>query len=199
MNIADKERKLIWPNVKQDYPDIFVSIGTTYSASQNPSPETTRAPRMSFFLHGKTLDRVAIDHVASALDAERTWHAYMAILEPPPYQRRKYYRINPRLGESPPGLDDVKTLEELQEKALELVDTNQIANLAAHVTAANFYFETTRIEPVKGSNDSKTCKGKRGTLCVGCLSVQTGTPPPYTVLRVQRSPVTISPFSSSPH
>lgn len=145
IQIADKERKLIWPELENDSPDIIVSVGTSYNPAPRSSAEkalSPLSPRLGIFSHGKSLVKIATDHIASALDSEKTWGSYMNVLHPPPNQNSRYVRINPRLKENPPSLDEVDRLPYIQELVREMSSTDvSIQNVALRLIASSFYFE----------------------------------------------------------
>lgn len=145
IQIADKERKLIWPELENDPPDIIVSVGTSYNPAARSSAEkalSPLSPRLGVFSHGKSLMKIAIDHIASSLDSEKTWHSYMNVLHPPTNQKARYVRINPQLRENPPGLDEVERLPYIQEVVREMSSTDvSIQNVALRLIASSFYFE----------------------------------------------------------
>lgn len=151
IQIADKERKLIWPELENDSPDIIVSVGTSYnpaahsSAEKALSPSSPRSPRPGVFSHGRSLMKIAIDHIASGLDSEKIWRSYMNVLHPPPNQKARYVRINPQLRENPPGLDEVERLPYLQEAVREMSSADvSVQNVAHRLIASSFYFEKSR-------------------------------------------------------
>lgn len=159
IQIADKERKLIWPSLEKDPPDIIVSVGTTYNSTVSTSSEKTPVTRLGLYSHGKSLYKIAVDHIASALDSERTWHSYISVLQPPSSHTIRYVRLNPQLNEDPPGLDEVDQMSYIQDKVRkELRSDNRIRRVALQLIASSFYFE--RSHPVEFSHDRTVrCKG----------------------------------------
>lgn len=142
IQIADKERKLIWPDLENEYPDLVVSVGTTYNSAARLSTEKAAMPRLGVFAHGKALYRIAVDHIASALDSEKTWHSYINVLQPPSNHRAKYIRLNPQLNEDPPRLDDVENMSYIQDKTREMLSSDdRIQTVALRLIASSFYFE----------------------------------------------------------
>ena len=145
IQIADKERKLIWPELENNSPDIIVSVGTSYNPTARSSAENTLSPlspRLGVFSHGKSLMKIAMDHIASGLDSEKTWSSYMNVLHPPSNQRARYVRINPQLKENPPRLDEVERLPYIQDVVREISSTDvSIQNVALRLIASSFYFE----------------------------------------------------------
>lgn len=145
IQIADKERKLIWPDLKNEYPDLIVSIGTTYNSASRLSTEKAASPRLGVLSHGKALYRIAVDHIASTLDSEKAWHSYMSVLQPPSNHSAKYIRLNPQLDEDPPRLDEVERMMYIQEVVREMSGSdNRIQKVALRLIASSFYFENSR-------------------------------------------------------
>ena len=156
IQIADKERKLIWPELENDSPDIIVSVGTSYNpAARSSAAEralSPLSPRLGVFSHGKSLMKIATDHIASGLDSEKTWRSYMSVLHPAPTQKARYIRINPQLKENPPSLDEVDRLPYIQEVVREMSRTDaNIQNVALRLIASSFYFE--KFHPVELASD----------------------------------------------
>lgn len=145
IQIADKERKLIWPDLENEYPDIVVSVGTSYNPAARSFAEKTLSPlspRLGVYRHGKSLMKIAIDHIASGLDSEKIWHSYMNVLHPTPDQKARYIRINPQLKENPPAMDEVERLPYIKEVVREMLSTDvSIQNVALRLVASSFYFE----------------------------------------------------------
>ena len=151
IQIADKERKLIWPDLENEFPDLVVSVGTTYNSAARLSTEKMAVPRLGVFSHGKALYKIAVDHIASALDSEKTWHSYMNVLQPPLNHRSKYIRINPQLDEDPPRLDEVEHMSYIQDKVREmLISDDRIQKVALRLIASSFYFEKSQSVPSEG-------------------------------------------------
>jgi len=150
IHIAEQERKLLWPGLRNDHPDIIVSIGTTYkqaagssSAHKSPHPNSPRVATMGVVSHGKSLFRIAIDHITSALDSEKTWESYLGILHPPSSHRDRYVRLNPQLEEQPPRLDQVEQMDNIRALArINFSNDARIQRIANQLIATVFYFET---------------------------------------------------------
>ena len=153
IEIADKERKLIWPDLENEFPDIMLSIGTSYNPAARLSAEKASSPlspRLGVFSHGKSLMKIATDHIASTLDSEKTWRSYMNVLHPPPSHKARYIRINPQLKENPPSLDEVERLPYIQEVVREMLATDvSIQNVALRLIASSFYFEKSQAVELK--------------------------------------------------
>ena len=142
IQIADKERKLIWPDLENELPDVVISVGTSYNSTVLTSTEKVSSPRSGMFSYARSLSRIAADHIASALDSEKAWHSYMTVLSPPSSHRAKYVRLNPQLNEDPPRFDEVERMPYIQEKVREMSGSDsRIQKLALRMIASSFYFE----------------------------------------------------------
>ncbi len=159
IQIADKERKLIWPDLEKEYPDIVVSIGTTFGPFKSPADEKISSPRLGVFSHGKSLYKIAIDHMHAALDSEKAWLTYMSVLQPVSSQRYRYIRLNPQLEEDPPRMDEVNRMLYFQNIVRgRLSSDDRIQRVAHQLIASSFYFEKTQaVEAV--DDGSVNCKG----------------------------------------
>ena len=120
----------------------MVSVGTTYNSAVRSSNNKMPSSGVGLLSHGKSLYKIAIDHIASTLDSEKTWHSYMSVLQPPSSHRLRYVRLNPQLSEDPPRLDEVGRMPYIQEKVREdLNSDNKIQRVALQLIASSFYFE----------------------------------------------------------
>lgn len=162
IEIADKERKLIWPNMKDHCPDIVVSVGTTLGLNSRRPSQLTSPPRHGVLSHGISLYKMAVERITSGLDPEKTWDNYMSVLQPPPIDRPRYVRLNPQLSDEPPRLDEVHRMIPLQELVRERWrDDRKIYQVAVQLIASSFYFETsTPLESVAG--ETLQFKGSHG-------------------------------------
>lgn len=159
IQIADKERKLIWPNLEDEYPDIVVSIGTAFSPKSSPAFERTTPLRRGVFSYGKSLYKIAKNHIASSLNSEMAWENYMNVLQPLPTDRSRYVRLNPRLIEDPPGLDEVHRMKYMQDLTRDkFSNDDRIRKVALQLIASSFYFEKSAPAGSK-ENDAFQCKG----------------------------------------
>jgi len=163
IKVIETERKLIWPNLCSDHPDILLSIGTAYNPrSRRSSTGSLQTPRSGVIAHGKSLLKIAIDHIASSLDSEKTWEDYIMMLPIASNNRSRYIRVNPALTDDPPRLDDVSSLRHLKDVVRsQMIDDPQITRVARRLVATSFYFEKT--EPVKFDIDGQQCQGTFST------------------------------------
>jgi hypothetical protein len=143
IQLADRERKFIWPNSCSEYPDIVLSLGTSYYPhSRKAVPEKAAMPKLGVFSHGKSLLKIAIDHIASTLDSEKVFQNYMSILPFTGDHRLRYVRINPQLSEDPPRLDEVDRLSYIQTIVRgQMAESPQIKKVARQLVATSFFFE----------------------------------------------------------
>ncbi|EMC99209.1 hypothetical protein BAUCODRAFT_146182 [Baudoinia panamericana UAMH 10762] len=143
--IADYERKLIWPHQQDVEPDIIVSIGTLYSDKTKDkralSQKWTSSPR-GVVSHGKFLQKMATDHLHTSLDSERAWNMWLNARDPTGADKARYVRLNPKLEDHPPKLDEVSELRHLQELTWRCIkDDRQYGLLALRLVATCFYFD----------------------------------------------------------
>lgn len=162
IEIADKERKLIWPNMEDECPDIVVSVGTTLRLTPCHSTQLASPPRLGVLSHGKSLYKMAVERIASTLDAEKTWDNYISVLHPPAIDRPRYVRLNPQLSEEPPRLDEVHRMLPLRKLVREKWrDDPKIRQVAVQLIASSFYFEMSA--PVESvACEALRCKGLHG-------------------------------------
>lgn len=159
IQIADKERKLIWPNMEAEWPGIVVSIGTGFSRNSRPTDDKSMPLRWGVFSHGKSLYKIAKNHIAMSLDSEATWETYMNILQPPSIHRSRYVRLNLELAEDPPKLDDLPQMKYLQDLTRDkFMNDSRIQSVALQLIASSFYFEKSAPAASKGDHAFR-CKG----------------------------------------
>ena len=147
VRIADAEWKLIWSRSPITHPDIMLSIGTGLAADQDERSLKSPITKRGLIRNGKMLFKIATDHIADALDCEKTWNEYtrpLTVHDSP----SRYIRYNVKLDGDLPGLDDIKALESLQEEVMRKVSREaRITNLAFQLVATWFYFDVERIQP----------------------------------------------------
>lgn len=162
IRIADKERKLVWPGLSGEHPDLVLSLGTCYNAAGGKTASSeTPPPRSGLLSYGTSLAKMAFDHVRSSLDSEKAWHSYMNVLSPPSYQRLKYYRLNPQLDGPPPALDQVESMLPLRDTAREMLSTDgRVSTIASHLVASSFYYEVTNVASERSGSEGILCKGR---------------------------------------
>lgn len=140
--IAERERKLIWGSLQEEYPDILLSIGTSFSSEKDRTDiKKTNKPARGVLSHGKALLKIAKDHVSSSLDCERAWDDFLNNL-PHKVKQSRYIRLNPELDGRVPALDEVNSMKSIQDTVrIQLSNSPSIQRTAVRLIATSFYFE----------------------------------------------------------
>ncbi|ORX91403.1 acyl transferase/acyl hydrolase/lysophospholipase, partial [Clohesyomyces aquaticus] len=139
--IADREWKLLWSNEICDQPDIVLSLGTAYNPHTRRVPVGRNLPeKRGIITHGRSLMKLAKDHIEDSLDCEKIWADYMS-LRPPNTSQDHFIRYNVPLGKVP-MLDDIHSMEQLQQDVRAHLSSNsyRIKNLAMQLMATSFYW-----------------------------------------------------------
>ena len=145
IQIAERERKLIWDKEINEYPDLIISIGTSFNPHARRVPvKKSSTTRLGVLAHGKNLAKIAKNHIAASLDCEKTWSEFMSTL-PDSVRSSRFVRLNPELREDPPELDDVSRMKSLQDTVrAQMSGNSRINKVAMQLAVTSFYFETTR-------------------------------------------------------
>ncbi|KAF3043355.1 hypothetical protein E8E11_008222 [Didymella keratinophila] len=158
IRIADTEWKLIWSRGPITHPDIMLSLGTGLAADQDERSLKSPISRRGLIQNGKMLLKIATDHIAAALDCEKTWHDYIRPLIVQEASSR-FIRYNVELDGDLPSLDDVKSLSSLQEEVKKKVSQDaRITNLAFQLMTTCFYFDVERIQ--QGAQNTAVATGR---------------------------------------
>jgi hypothetical protein len=160
IRIADREWKLLWGNELCEHPDIILSLGTTYNPHSSHMPARKTVPeKPGIFAHGKSLVKLAKDHIEDSLDCEKTWRSYVSLL-PPSASESRYVRYNPALMRDPPTLDDVPAMKPLQQEVRDQLsrDKYRLRGVAMQLMATSFYWETKQAQQF--SNNTATVTGE---------------------------------------
>ncbi|KAF1991096.1 hypothetical protein K402DRAFT_436349 [Aulographum hederae CBS 113979] len=140
IEVAEKERKLIWPELQDSYPDIVVSLGTATSPSLKRT-ESVQIAQRGVVSHAAALLRIAKNHLATSIECERIWEKYLDNL-PRNIKQSRFVRVNPELTGEVPSLDEVKAMPELQKNVRNRLKQDfRIKSLAFQLLATSFYFE----------------------------------------------------------
>jgi hypothetical protein len=112
--------------------------------------QRTSTLRLGMLNQAKALLKIAMDHIASTLDSEKTWDNYLEVLNPTSHHRQRYVRLNPKLTEDPPALDEVDKMIHIQGIVRsQMMNDDRIRQVALQLTATSFYFEKTgQLEPM---------------------------------------------------
>lgn len=164
MKIAHQERMLIWKDVSNREPDIFLSIGTGHhgraedpsspskgsglirrkelnrSRKEEPMPiPNVPVPTVRNFTALGQLWNTATSVFDNILNCTKIWNDFRV-----DFSRQRYIRLNPDLGFPVPKLDDVERMPDVQKAAYEQINTNARVNEIAHrLIASTFFFEKT--------------------------------------------------------
>lgn len=154
--VADRERKLIWPDT--DEPDLFLSLGTGQNRimvlnklSDRPkeAQPTTVIPQPGQTLNEarKASSRWRARRVDDVLDAESAWTDFrdFALREKPEAKGRRFIRFNPDLDREPPAGDSKGDIEALQMNVRKRLQTPHrlaaLRNVAHRLVASSFYLQ----------------------------------------------------------
>ena len=170
--IADRERRLIWPDVGE--PDLFLSLGTGQNritvlqkmsdrpketVPQTMIPPAGQAPKK---ITGKWRNR----RVDDVLEAEIAWMDFRAyaVREQTEANSRRFIRFNPDLDREPPAPDSKNDLESLQVNVRKRLMTAHrqaaLRNVAHRLVASAFYLEL----------QSKATAEKSEQICTGAIA-----------------------------
>jgi predicted acylesterase/phospholipase RssA len=136
VRLVHRERKLLWPDVADIDPDIFLSIGTSQNSARPRRSMSSDVPAIRIDqldkegepgkesksrrrTYPKMLQIFATMHnrIDSILDAELAWQDFcrdVANVNEVNKEDSRYVRINPDIGSDPPGLDDVAVFGRMQ-------------------------------------------------------------------------------------
>jgi hypothetical protein len=165
VEIADKERKLIWPDTEHYPPDIIISIGAGYDASSKRPLRRVNTWRPK----SRSDDRLILDPSQSSSNAQDTWDHYKDSLPSKPRDDIRYVRLNVPLDCPVPRLDDVDEMKPFQRQIQKLLRGFSFAQQARQIIASCFFFDIIQ-PPTEGENGTLVCKGMCWTLMRKTLS-----------------------------
>ncbi|KAF4461479.1 hypothetical protein FALBO_11730 [Fusarium albosuccineum] len=163
--VADYERRLLWRDVSDWAPDIFLSIGTGLRnarvAPQPPrviSPPSSRRARSKSPPHQLSISglsymwRAANTIIDDQLNCEEIWRKYHAKTTAPGqidsvWDEGRNIRLNVEFERERPALDKVEELENTERYAVNMIkDDLRIDEVASRLVASCFYFEKIGID-----------------------------------------------------
>ncbi|KAH9825933.1 Patatin-like phospholipase [Teratosphaeria destructans] len=173
--IADRERRLIWPDV--DEPDLFLSLGSGQNRitmlqklSDKPRDSVTSAlipePGQTAEEARKASGRRRNKRLDDVLDAELAWVDFrsFAVKERSEAKGRRFIRFNPDLDKDPSAPDDKKDMPHLQMTVRRRLQTPHrmaaLRNVAHRLIASSFYLDL----------QAKATAEKSEQVCTGALS-----------------------------
>lgn len=162
VEIAIREHRLVWPDAAE-HPDIVLSLGTGVNPNSRSKPLLGAKPsRWGLVSEAKALAKIAIDHIQSSLNSQQTWETFLTQKNPPANLRDRYIRLNLRLDQDPPRMDDVRALHELREltRSKYTSQRDYVKTVADRLLATCFYFVQDMEIPVnEHEDDSITISG----------------------------------------
>ena len=162
---AMREQRLIWPDTKERCPDVILSIGTGLNESQ-PLNAVVKKPRFGLFAGPRALYKIAVDHIGTSLNSERTWRNFVHHSNLPMHLRERHVRLNLKMRKDPPRMDQVSQLDDLEEmtRSRFVRDREEVRAIADRLLATSFYFalDPDLTEPVRAESDdgARTVSGR---------------------------------------
>jgi hypothetical protein len=167
VKVGNRERRLIWPDVQDRHPDLLLSIGTLqhqqaveekvsserFDMQRNIIPSLSPGKvkaKVKHFAGMFQLGKAAINKLEDSIHCERQWEQFLDDVERNTAHSgdsRRYIRVNPDIGRTPPRLDDVNEVDSLQlDVSRYLKEPEAMANLediVLRLVASSFYLERT--------------------------------------------------------
>lgn len=168
--IADRERKLIWPDVGE--PDMFLSLGTgqnritVLQKLSDKQPSQVNAAAAAAASPKKTTARWRTKRVDDVLEAELAWAAFRntAVQGKSEARGRRFIRFNPDLDKEPPAADSKSDMFSLQANVRKRLATDHrqaaLRNVAHRLVASAFYLDL----------QSKATAEKSEQICSGVIT-----------------------------
>ncbi|KAI1367159.1 hypothetical protein F5Y08DRAFT_350010 [Xylaria arbuscula] len=162
VNIADSERKVLWPD--SHVPDLFLSIGTGSSSTlSRVGSEKMSAARKGILSHTRYLYGILRNTLEQTLDCDKAWDDFIANITTSPlntFSSSRFIRINPDVGQIP-ALDDKTQIPSLRTKAREsLSEDPRVPDIAKRLIASTFYFEQHPVSNAQPEGSTLQVQGK---------------------------------------
>jgi hypothetical protein len=168
VEVADTERKLIWPDTEHYPPDIIISIGAGHDASASSKRPLRQVN--TWRPKPRSDDRIILDPSLSSLNAQDTWDHYKDSLPSRPRDDIRYVRLNVPVDCPIPKLDDVDEMNHFQKQIKKLLRGVSFVQQARQIIASCFFFDIIQ-PPTEGENGILLCKGMCWTLMRKALSL----------------------------
>jgi hypothetical protein len=137
--IADRERKVIWPDVCDSAPDVMISIGTGLSHDNEIQPSALHR-----WLGGtKQRSRSALDPNYCTQFAEKLWNEYHDSAVRNPLDEEKYIRLNGNLDGRLLDFDSADRMNSQRDYIKAIKKSTDLKKLSQRLIASCFYFEVT--------------------------------------------------------
>ncbi|WPG99958.1 calcium-independent phospholipase a2-gamma [Acrodontium crateriforme] len=168
--IADRERRLIWPDV--DEPDLFLSLGTGQHRITVLSQLSERARSNASIvlkpgrIGNESRKRRGIwgfRRIDDVIDAEIAWVDFRdyAVRERSEVKGRRFIRFNPDLDRDPPASDSKRDIDVLQSNIRKRIQTPHrmaaLRNVAHRLIASCFYLDLQ--SKATGEKGPQSCHG----------------------------------------
>lgn len=163
VQVADSERRLIWPETRDSPPDILLSIGT--GCNKKIHKQTQHAPTHQRLISDfedralvfrkksansqiRNYFKLAKDRVESLLDPEIAWLTFVSTASRARDESR-YWRMNPDIESELPKLDEVEKVVYLREKMRQVKKGDgfqmQARAIARNLVASCFYADIAKL------------------------------------------------------
>lgn len=146
--VADKERKVIWPELSTEDPDIMLSLGTGFDPQPPMAGEPPSLPQTGVGNFIQKVTDMGYLAVLEDMDCEKKWRDFthcLRIDDQDEERLSRYKRLNPPLKSPIPKLDAVHEVDNLQEKVVEWLGSEKMVTetriVANTLIASLFYFE----------------------------------------------------------
>ncbi|KAH6848113.1 hypothetical protein B0I37DRAFT_376721 [Chaetomium sp. MPI-CAGE-AT-0009] len=159
VEIADQERKAIWPD--GHYPDIVLSLGTGHSTGDQslPARKLTRS-KTGIVTYVQDLIELLRMNMDTTLNCDEAWLKYESLIKSVAGHfdaEIPMFRISPTLQGRLPGLDETAKAKDLNERvATALKDDCTVIKVARQLVASSFYFELESINDGYGEKFQAT-------------------------------------------
>ncbi|KAF2792920.1 FabD/lysophospholipase-like protein [Melanomma pulvis-pyrius CBS 109.77] len=165
VKVGHLERQLLWTDVQNKPPDLFLSIGTSQDRRQVVKELAAREPtrknhlpddNTSHAAHVKAsskwrhfvgmvhVGKAAFNVLGDAINCERQWEEFLEI-SVAQKERSRYMRINPDIKRPPPQLDAKEEIEKLQADVARAVLSHgaelELEEVVFRLIASSFYFD----------------------------------------------------------
>ena len=166
VEVADAERKLIWPDTESYPPDILLSIGAGHDISSRTPPRRANTWR----LRARSDDRVVLDPSQSSSNARDSWNHYKDSLPSRPRHDMRYVRLDVPTDCRLPRLEDGEEMGIFQRQIRKSLRGVSLAQKARQIIASCFFFDIIQ-PPTEGENGTFLCKGMCSSVIRQTLSL----------------------------
>lgn len=160
--VADKERKVLWPEQAAEDPDLFLSIGTGFDTvpAANATDESSAVPKPGITSYIRKMIKLGSAAVSDDMNCEMMWQEYIQRIgldseSVDPDRSRRYQRLNLPLQGPIPSLDEVDQMENLQNHVGQyIIRSSKIKEVAKVLQASLFYYELNIVSGTQSDSPS---------------------------------------------